>query len=393
MAVLKTKAGTWEVRYRVQKRQIQKTFQNYRAAVSFDEKTKTQLREGDYVAPSALTVKEIVEKWLEARKPRWATQTYNGHNTHLTKYIEPRLGQTKATSLRGTDVETAGAEWENSVAPLTVNKIFGTLAAAYKFANKKLGVKKNPMMDVERLAHRASPDELEAEALGAIPDRGEDTPDEKPNTLRAIRPDEVYSALELKKIIEASAPGLERVLFMTGILLGLRHGELNGLRWSIVNLKTGTLFVNRSLTELKGGPVLEKPKTRNAYRHLKMAPELVSELRRWKLKCPPSHNGFVFADELGPMNRKANNRILKACCENAGVRVLCMNNLRHSFASQHLIAGTPVLQVSAMMGHSDPSVTLKVYSRWAANEESSAEAALAGRILGADEPEAETGSE
>src|SRR5437870_2964328 len=103
-----------------------------------------------------------------------------------------------------------------------------------------------------------------------------------------------------------------------------------------------------------GGAVLEKPKTKNAYRNLKMAPELLSELRRWKLQCPPSSNGFVFADELGqPMNRKRNNRRLKACCERAGIRVLAMNNLRHSFASQHMIAGIPPLKVSHMMGHYD----------------------------------------
>ncbi len=83
------------------------------------------------------------------------------------------------------------------------------------------------------------------------------------------------------------------------------------------------------------------------------------------------------------MNRKANNRALKAAMERAGIRVLSMNNLRHSFASQHLIAGTPPLQVSKLMGHSDPAVTLTVYSRWCEREESNAEAVLAGRILGA----------
>ena len=62
-----------------------------------------------------------------------------------------------------------------------------------------------------------------------------------------------------------------------------------------------------------------------------------------------------------------------------------MNNLRHSFASQHLIAGTKPLQVSHLMGHSDPAVTLKVYSRWAEQEQSSAEIALAGRIFAAEE--------
>lgn len=207
-----------------------------------------------------------------------------------------------------------------------------------------------------------------------------------------IRSDEVYSALELKKIIDAATPGLERAFLMTAMLTGLRHGELNALRWQTVDLKAGTLYVNRSLTQLKGGAVLERPKTKNAYRHLKLAPELLSELRHWKLKCPLSPNSFIFCDEIGkPMNRKANNRMLKACCDRAGVRALSMNNLRHSFASQHLTAGTPVLEVSAMMGHSDPAVTLRVYSQWAKTEESKAETVLAGRIFGAVEIADSTG--
>ena len=75
----------------------------------------------------------------------------------------------------------------------------------------------------------------------------------------------------------------------------------------------------------------------------------------------------------------------KGACERAGVKPLSLNNLRHSFASQHLIAGTPPLQVSHMMGHSDPGVTLKVYSKWAEQEKSSAQSRLASRILKADE--------
>ena len=393
MSVHKTSADTYEVRYRVQGRQKQKTFRNYRAAVSFDEKTKTQLREGDFVAPSVFTVKEIVEKWLEARRPRWKEQTYLAHKTHLSKYIAPRLGEIKATSLRGIDVETAGAEWEKSVSAKTVNKVFATLTAAFKFA-RKLDVKHNPMMDVERRIHRATADDMEAQAAGAIADRGEDTPEGKTGALRAIRADEVYSSLELKSVIQAAAPGLERALLMTAIFTGVRHGELNGLRWSTVNFKTGKIFVNRSLTELKGGAVLEKPKTRNAYRYIKVPAELVNELRHWKLRCPLSPNDFVFVTELGrPMNRKANNRMLKAVCDRAGVRALNMNNLRHSFASQHLIAGTAPLEVAKLMGHSDPAVTLKVYSAWAEREDSKAEVALAGRIFGAAEPQAQTGSE
>src|SRR5215475_1516423 len=160
---------------------------------------------------------------------------------------------------------------------------------------------------------------------------------------------------------------------MTAICTGVRHGELNGLRWECVDLKNGLISVNRSLTQLKGGSVLERPKNKAAYRHIKIPPECVGELRRWKLACPPSTHGYVFCNlEGSPMQRKHNNTVLKRTMKRADIRVLSMNNLRHTFASQQLIHGTPWLEVSKLMGHSDPAVTLAVYARWCMRENSTA---------------------
>src|SRR5262249_23732205 len=148
---------------------------------------------------------------------------------------------------------------------------------------------------------------------------------------------------------EASQPGLERALIMTAVFTGLRHGELCALRWSTINLRQGTLTVNRSLTQLakkRGGPRLERPKTKNAYRKLELPAPHLTELRRWKLQCPPNPSDLVFVDALGkPTTRKQNNAMLKECAERAGVRPLSMNNLRHSFASQQLANGTTPLEV------------------------------------------------
>jgi integrase len=55
------------------------------------------------------------------------------------------------------------------------------------------------------------------------------------------------------------------------------------------------------------------------------------------------------------------------------VKVLLMTNLRHTFASQQLIQGTPPLKVAKMMGHKHSGVTLRVYARWAEKEESHGE--------------------
>ena len=153
----------------------------------------------------------------------------------------------------------------------------------------------------------------------------------------------------------------------------------------MIDLKRKVLTVNRSLTELskkRGGPILETPKTRNGYRELPLGGPLVAQLREWKMACPPNANGFVFVDPTGrPLTRKQNNDIFKACCERAEVKALSMNNLRHSFASQHLMNGTPMLEVSYLMGHSSPAVTLAIYARWAKNEKSDSQPRLVSRIL------------
>jgi len=112
---------------------------------------------------------------------------------------------------------------------------------------------------------------------------------------------------------------------------------------------------------------------------------LVSELRRWRLACPPSDLDLVFPNSLGgPATRKANEKKLKRAMKRAKIKVLSMHNLRHSFASQHLIAEprTPITEIALMMGHSSTEVTLKLYAHWAKEEKSESAAVLAGRIFG-----------
>jgi integrase len=366
-------------------------------------KIQNEVRSGSYAEPSELTVKGLVEEWLHAGKTRgvskkgrpWKIQTYISHKIQFDRYIAPQLGDLKASKLKKAAIEQAAGIWAQSVSAETTNKLLGTLSAAYKFGLKNrdsFGIRENPLEQVERFATGTAPETLEELAFGEIADHGEDEPKAKPGTLRAIRPDEVFTASELRKIFEAAEPGLERSWVMTMGLLGVRHGEGSALRRITINLKRGALKVNRSLTWLKGGPTLERPKTRAAYRELEMPAELIAELRRWMMAAPPNPNGLIFVDALGrPIGRKKNNDTLKSICQRAGVRPLNVNNLRHTFASLHLINGAPLLEVSKMMGHAKPSTTLEIYSHWTTNEKSRSQAKLANLIFSA--PEQAAGAE
>jgi integrase len=184
-----------------------------------------------------------------------------------------------------------------------------------------------------------------------------------------IRPEEVYSPEELQKLINATAPGsLERALVMVPALTGLRIGEVLGLTWPAVDLKANKLHVRLNLVDSgkkNGGRQLRAPKSKKSRRMLDLPQELAHELRFWKLKCPPSESGLVFATLEGkPLHRKAAGKILDAAITAAEVKRLTLHKLRHTFASLLIARSVPIPKVSNLLGHRDPVITLKVYAHF-----------------------------
>ncbi len=74
--------------------------------------------------------------------------------------------------------------------------------------------------------------------------------------------------------------------------------------------------------------------------------------------------------------------VWKRLREISGIPGVSMRDLRHYFAVQNLVAGVPIMTVSAWMGHSSIQLTVKRYGRWAHEaKEHGPWAALRGRPL------------
>src|SRR4030095_7096311 len=122
-----------------------------------------------------------------------------------------------------------------------------------------------------------------------------------------------------------------------------------------------------------GEPIFWTPKTKHSIRRIPISAELALELKKWKLQCPPSRYDLVFPQSDGrPQSRKTTWRALEKAIKKANDKVaedqkltqLTIHALRHSFASIHLMQGTPIPEVSAMLGHADVTTTLRVYSHF-----------------------------
>src|SRR5262245_43553117 len=139
------------------------TYDTYQNAVDAKVKTQSAVKSGKYVEATNVTVKELIEKWLETGRARgverkrgpWKLQTYLSHQARLERYIGPKLGELKASSLRKAAIEQAAADWLGSgLTARTVNKILdNVLSPAFKWALRdpdSFGINVNPLGTVER---------------------------------------------------------------------------------------------------------------------------------------------------------------------------------------------------------------------------------------------------
>ena len=61
--------------------------------------------------------------------------------------------------------------------------------------------------------------------------------------------------------------------------------------------------------------------------------------------------------------------------------ITTFNSLRHSGASIHIMRGTPIPEVSAMLGHANVNITLTVYTHFVPKMRSDAASTLAAAIF------------
>jgi hypothetical protein len=132
----------------------------------------------------------------------------------------------------------------------------------------------------------------------------------------------------------------------------------------------------------------------HSIRKVRVPDKLCLALKKWKLQCPPSKWDLVFPRTDGrPQDRKTTWRAFDAAIKKANendredekLRRLTVHSLRHSFASIHLMNGTPIPEVSAMLGHANVNITLAVYTHFIPKMQTDSATRLAAAIFSGDQ--------
>ena len=181
----------------------------------------SELNQGSFVESSKITVNEWLDIWIDNYKVQSVKPTtLIIYASRADNHIRPAIGYLKIQDLRRETVQNMINELSKRLAPETVKGVYITLHAALEQARK------NNLIS----ANHAS---------------GITLPKAVKSRVSAFTPEEQH------RFMEAAKTAYLGDIFLLGLGTGLRAGELISLTWDDIDLKNGTLRVNRTLNIIK----------------------------------------------------------------------------------------------------------------------------------------------
>jgi integrase len=338
MASVRRHRGKYQVRWRVGTSERSQTFDKRRDAERFAAKIATDLDRGDYIDPRAglLLFGQYADRWLELRGDR-AKSTLDRDRSYLDSMILPTFGRLSVAGIKTTDIEAWVVKLHQ--APATVAKALGMVRAILDLARRDQAIRVNPASDVR-----------------------------PPRRPRRNQPGRALTDEEINRILKASEDvdgNLAPLVWLLG-RCGLRIGEALAIRRSDIDLRTGMLSVSRSMSRTEGPRPVKGRSSEADGRSIPMPPDVVDRLRRHlESQTVTTIDGLLFTNRSGGPVGYHNWRSRKWCkiVDQAGVGAVRPHDLRHSAITRLFVVDrwSPA-EVQAWAGHSDPRITLAVYT-------------------------------
>jgi integrase len=332
---------------------------------------RDQVRTGTYVEPVRVTLGAyLVDEWLPAIRASVRPTTHDHYARMVRAHVVPRLGDVRLQTL----------------SPPLLNAFYADLLLGGRRSPPGTPLAPKTVRHVHTMLHKALNDAVK---WGRVSKNAADLA-EPP---RPATPDmKVWDTEQLRTFLEAVTDDRLFAAWMLMVTTGMRRGEVLGLRWSDVNLDLARVSVVRTLIVVGHDVLVSEPKTAKGRRSVALDPATVATLRehrrgqrRERLAFGEGWNDehLVFALEDGTRIHPTRfSAWFSQHARRAGLPVIRLHDIRHSYATAALSAGIPAKVVSERLGHANVSITLDTYSHVLPSLQENSAAAVAALILG-----------
>jgi integrase len=313
---------------------------------------REEKRRGTLVIAPQQTVAQYLAYWLEhtvkdAVRPR----TYERYEAIVRLHIVPVFGKVKLQGLTPQHVQTL------------------------KSKKLKDGLSSTTVSAIHEMLHKALDDAIK---MGLIARNVCEAVSPPRKQHKEINP---LTAEQSRRLLDAAKGHPQEALFVLALATGMRRGELLGLKWQDINFATGMLQVRRALSRLPTQMGRERddlyieaePKTRSSRRGIALPHFAVEALkqhriRQREMRCVAGDawedHDYVFCTPLGTHLNPGHGVLvqLKMLLKKAGLPDVRFHDLRHSAATLLLNKGVHPKVVQEILGHSEISMTMDIYS-------------------------------
>jgi integrase len=295
--------------------------------------------------PQRLTVSEYLERWLsDTARYQVAASTYGRYERTVRNHFLPFFKRLRLRYVSVGHVRALKAsKIEEGMHPNTVGVMQGVLSAALNQAVYDGLISANPCARVKRAAARGK---------------------------AQVR--YLVSQEDASRLLGTARGTRDEALITLALRTGMRQGELGAFRWEDLDLDgpRPSIRVCRS-ADTRTKTVVTPTKT-GEERTLGIGSRTVEVLKAHRARQLEERMaattwedpGWVFPNTRGKVRRRDSvMRSLRGLLREAGLPAdVRFHDLRHTAGTHALRQGRPIHEVSKMLGHSDPAMTLRRYA-------------------------------
>jgi integrase len=308
----------------------------------------SQIKDGLYVEPAKMTIRQFLDYWLDHMKSQVAPRTHERYGEVALKCIAPLLGNVLLPKLRAVQISAA----------------YSTALAKGRRKGKG-GLAPRTVVHMHRILRQALQQAVDWEMLARNPTDKLKPPKVEQAKMRAL------DAPETAALLEAIRPYRLFMPVLLAVTSGMRRGEITALRWGAVDLVSAQAEIRLSTEQTRNG-LREKETKTGRGRTVALTALAVEELRRHKVRqaeellrlgLRQSDDTYVVAQADGqPLKPNSlTHEFVRFIAGNELPRIR-FHDLRHTHATQLLKSNVHPKIVQERLGHEDISTTLNLYS-------------------------------
>jgi integrase len=322
---------------------------------------------GEHVDATRMTVRDWLRAWLLAVREEVSPRTHERYEEIVRNFLVPELGALPLGKL----------------APVHIQKMYSKWATSGRKDGKPGGLSPRTRGHIHRVFNAALVRAVEQQTIPRNPAEAFKKRLPKVENKQMI----VLSPEQSRRLLDTIAHTRVYWPVMLALATGVRRGEVFALRWKHVDLERGSLRVMESLEQTRAAGLRFKPPKSGRSRVITLPAFAIEKLRRLKreqaeelltLGIRQSGETLVCARADGkPLQPQSlTHQFARLVSRIKDLPRVRFHDLRHSHATQLLLAGVHPKVAQERLGHASITTTIDLYSHVTETMQSDAAARL-----------------